>query len=63
MVRFLILFINDIITEICFTRLQTVVHDGQYDALKKIEPLHQHFLRNRQRGAGDVIQNLQNCIL
>ena len=62
--HFLLLFTNEIIILRFFsTQLQTVVQDGQYDALKKIEPLHQHFLRNRQRGAGDVIQNLQNCIL
>jgi len=42
---------------------KTVVQDAHLDALKLIEPLHQVFLRNRQRGATDVIQNLQNCIL
>jgi len=42
---------------------KTVVQDAHLDALKLIEPLHQVFLRNRQRGATDIIQNLQNCIL
>jgi len=42
---------------------KTIVQDAHLDALKLIEPLHQVFLRNRQREATDVIQNLQNCLL
>jgi len=47
---------------------KTVLKDGHYDALKLIEPLHQVFLRNRQKTTQDVnctnvIKQLENCIL
>merc|ERR1712150_419019 len=47
---------------------QTVLKDGHHDVLKLIEPLHQVFLRNRQKMAQDVncanvIKQLESCIL